>query len=132
LRLDLLVNDFTTRRIRFAPSFYSGPLQAQLHPRSRRCPALIHAISQSDSMRGQAYQCGPLDANLSEVGALRGHQGACAGFVILQSSIAEDPDKRDYIVSNAKIEATVQAGFSLRRRIEELIKGYQMCPRRLW
>jgi hypothetical protein len=47
--------------------------------------------------------------------------------VYLEAPVGEDEDKRDYIVSNAKIE---KAGFkplySLQLGIGELIKGYQM------
>ena len=43
--------------------------------------------------------------------------------------MGQDPDKRDYIVSNAKIEA---AGFKayrgLQEGIAELIKAYQILP----
>ena len=37
-------------------------------------------------------------------------------FYVTESSIGQDPDKRDYIVSNAKIEA---AGFEASRGIQE-------------
>ena len=48
-------------------------------------------------------------------------------FVFVEASIGEDPDKRDYIVSNAKIEATgYQPTYSLDDGIRELIKGYRM------
>ena len=46
-------------------------------------------------------------------------------FVYLEAPIGEDPDKRDYIVSNAKIEATgFLPRYSLDAGIQELIKGY--------
>jgi len=45
----------------------------------------------------------------------------------LEAPVGEDPDKRNYIVSNAKIEATgFQPGWSLDDGILELLKGYQM------
>jgi nucleoside-diphosphate-sugar epimerase len=45
----------------------------------------------------------------------------------LEAPIGEDPDKRDYIVSNEKLEATGWApDHSLDDGIKELIKGYRM------
>ena len=93
----------------------------------------MHAIARSDAMRGQAYNVGLSDANLSKLELCEAIGRHVPGFVILQSNIAEDPDKRDYIVSNAKIEATgFKPKVSLDDGIEELIKGYQMCPRTLY
>ena len=41
--------------------------------------------------------------------------------------MGKDPDQRNYIVSNAKIEATgFKQEYSLDRGIAELIKGYTM------
>ena len=46
-------------------------------------------------------------------------------FVYLEAPIGEDPDKRDYIVSNARIAATgFKPEWGLDRGIKELIKGY--------
>ena len=46
-------------------------------------------------------------------------------FVYLEAPIGEDPDKRDYIVSNARLAST---GFvpkhSLQMGITELLKGF--------
>ena len=48
-------------------------------------------------------------------------------FVYLEAPIGEDPDKRDYIVSNEKVEATGwRPDWSLDRGIAELLRGYKM------
>ena len=48
-------------------------------------------------------------------------------FVFLEAPVGEDPDKRDYIVSNEKIERTgYRPAFGLDDGIGELIKGYRM------
>ena len=51
-------------------------------------------------------------------------------FYFVEAEIGEDPDKRDYVISNAKIEATgFMPNYSLHRSIAELIKGYQIIKR---
>ena len=48
-------------------------------------------------------------------------------FVYLDAPLGKDPDQRNYIVSNARIEATgYQPVMSLDKGIEELIKGFTM------
>ena len=48
-------------------------------------------------------------------------------FQILESEIAKDPDKRDYIVSNDKIESLGWTpDYTLDDGIKELIKGYKI------
>ena len=55
------------------------------------------------------------------------------GFVYLEAPIGEDPDKRDYIVSNARIEATgYRPQWWLDDGIRELIKGYRMIRDRVY
>ena len=50
-------------------------------------------------------------------------------FVYLEAPIGEDPDKRDYIVSNERIEGTgFRPQVSLDDGIRELIRGYEMVP----
>jgi nucleoside-diphosphate-sugar epimerase len=78
-------------------------------------------------MKGQAYNLGLSSANLSKLELCAKIQEHVPSFVFLEAPIGEDPDKRDYIVSNAKLE---KAGWSpdwnLDRGIKELLKGYKM------
>ena len=49
----------------------------------------------------------------------------------LEAPIGEDPDKRDYIVSNAKLEGTgFLPAFSIDDGIRELIQAYRIIRNR--
>jgi nucleoside-diphosphate-sugar epimerase len=53
--------------------------------------------------------------------------------VFVEAPIGEDPDKRDYIVSNEKIERTgFKPAFSLDAGIQDLIKGYTMIKNSIY
>jgi nucleoside-diphosphate-sugar epimerase len=76
-------------------------------------------------MKGKAYNVGLDDANLSKLELCAKIKQHLPKFVYLEAPIGEDPDKRDYIVSNARIAATgYQPEWSLDRGIQELIKGF--------
>ena len=48
-------------------------------------------------------------------------------FVYLEAPVGEDPDKRDYVISNEKILKTgFKPLYSLEMGISELIKGYRI------
>ena len=65
------------------------------------------------------------DANLSKIELSERIKNHSPNFVYIESEIGKDPDKRDYIVSNAKLEATGwRSQYSLDDGIRELIKGY--------
>ncbi len=87
----------------------------------------IHAIDNYDRMRGEAYNLGLSSANLSKLELCARIKAHVPNFVYVEAPIGEDPDKRDYIVSNAKLEATGWfPDFDLDRGIKELIKGFRM------
>jgi nucleoside-diphosphate-sugar epimerase len=78
-------------------------------------------------MRNQAYNVGLSDANLSKIELCQEIRKQVPGFVFLEAPIGQDPDKRDYIVSNEKIEKTgFRPIYSLQAGIDELIKGYRI------
>ena len=134
MRLDLLVNDFTYRACtdRFIVLFESHFKRNFIHVRDV-ARAFMHALDHFDAMQGGPYNVGLSDANLSKAELCDRIKRQVPAFTVFESTVGQDPDKRDYIVSNAKIEATgFKPRFSLDDGVRELIKGYQMFPRTLY
>ena len=78
-------------------------------------------------MKGQIYNVGLSDANVSKKELCEAIRKHVPDFVFLDAPVGKDPDQRNYIVSNAKIEATgFKPAFSLDSGIGELVKGYTM------
>jgi len=126
MRLDLLVNDFTYRAVKdgFIVIFEGHFKRNYIHIRDV-ARAFIHGIENFDRMRGEAYNVGLSDANLSKLELCEKIKEYVPNFTILEAPIGKDPDQRNYIVSNEKIEATgFKPKFSLDDGIKELIKGY--------
>jgi len=127
-RIDLLVNDFVHRAVtdRAVVLFESHFKRNFIHIRDVT-EAFLHGIRNFETMRGGPYNVGLSDANISKFELCEKIQAHVPAFVFLEAAIGEDPDKRDYIVSNDKIEATgFKPAHSLDDGIEELIKGYTM------
>jgi len=83
-------------------------------------PAFLHAIANRERMRGQIYNVGLSDANVSKRELCETIARRVPGFVFLEAPVGKDPDQRNYIVSNAKMEATGwKPRFSLDAGIEE-------------
>ncbi|MBI4689571.1 MAG: NAD-dependent epimerase/dehydratase [Nitrospirae bacterium] len=126
MRIDLLVNDFTYRAVkdRFVVVFEGHFKRNYIHVRDV-ARAFIHSIDTFNAMKDEPYNVGLSDANLSKLELCAKIKEQVPDFVYLEASIGEDPDKRDYIVSNEKIEKTgFKPAHSLDTGIKELIKGY--------
>ncbi len=131
MRLDLLVNDFTYRAVadRFIVLFESHFKRNYIHVRDV-ARAFLHALDNFDLMQGEAYNVGLSDANLSKLELCQVIQQQLPDFTFLDAPIGKDPDQRDYIVSNEKIEKTgFKPQVSLAQGIRELIRGYQIIRR---
>ena len=131
MRLDLLVNDFTFRAVndRFVVLFEAHFKRNYIHVRDV-ARAFCHALDHFDNMKGQPYNVGLSDANLSKMELCLEIQKQIPDFCIMEAPVGKDPDQRNYIVSNAKIEATgYQPQVSIQRAIAELIQGYQIIRR---
>jgi nucleoside-diphosphate-sugar epimerase len=126
MRLDLLVNDFVYRAVHDrAVLIFEGHFKRNyIHIRDV-ARAFLHGIAHFEKMRGKPYNVGLDEANLSKLELCAVIQKHLPKFVYVEAPIGEDPDKRDYIVSNARIAGTgFKPEWGLDRGIVELIKGY--------
>jgi nucleoside-diphosphate-sugar epimerase len=134
MRLDLMVNDFVYRAVndRFIVLFEAHFKRNFIHIRDV-AKAFIHAIDNFDKMKNQAYNVGLSEANLSKLELCEKIKEYIPQFVIMEAPVGEDTDKRDYIVSNEKIEKTgYKTEFGLERGIKELIKGFKIIKNSLY
>jgi len=128
MRIDLLVNDFVYRAVhdKFIVLFESHFKRNYIHIRDVT-RVFLHGITNFDSMRGNIFNVGLSEANLSKKELCEAINIHAPDFMFIEAPIGKDPDQRNYIVSNEKIEGT---GFkpvhSLDAGIQELIKGYTM------
>jgi nucleoside-diphosphate-sugar epimerase len=126
MRIDLLVNDFVYRALHDrAVLVFEGHFKRNyIHIRDV-ARVFMHGMANFDKMKGRAYNVGLDDANLSKLELCAVIKKHLPKFVFVEAPIGEDPDKRDYIVSNARLAATgFKPEWSLDRGIQELIKGF--------
>lgn len=133
MRMDLLVNDFAYRAykdrsiILFEENFRRNFIHIADVAR-----AFIYAIDNFQIMQGEPFNVGLSSANLTKKQLCEKIKEYVPEFYIYCAPIGEDPDKRDYLVSNAKIEALGWLPVhTLDDGIQELLKGFQiLSPRR--
>jgi nucleoside-diphosphate-sugar epimerase len=131
MRIDLLVNHFTYAAFfdKYIVIFEKDFKRNYIHIRDV-ADAMIHAMENSGKMTGNAYNLGLDEANLSKEELALKVQSHLPKFYIHFAAIGEDPDKRNYIVSNEKL---MKAGFKAKRDIDfgvtELIKAYKLLGR---
>jgi len=128
MRIDLLVNDFVYRAVydRFVVLFEPHFKRNYIHVRDVT-RAFVHGIEHFATMKGQIYNVGLSDANVSKMELCQAIQRQVPDFIFPEAAVGTDPDQRNYIVSNAKIEATgFKPEHSLELGIADLIKGFTM------
>lgn len=134
MRLDLLVNDFVYRAVfdRTAVLFEGNNKRNYIHIRDA-AGAFLHAIEHFSEMKGKPYNCGLSSANLSKLELCAKIKEHIPEFVYMEAQIGEDPDKRDYIVSNERLEATGwKPRYSLDDGIKELKKVYSIIKNKAY
>lgn len=134
MRIDLLVNDFVYRAVydRAVVIFEGHFKRNYIHIRDV-ARVFVHGLNNFEKMRGKPYNVGLDDANLSKIELCEVIKKHLPKFVYLEAPVGEDPDKRDYIVSNARIASTgYKPEWGLDRGIQELIKGYTILRNSLY
>lgn len=128
MRLDLLVNDFTFRAcndksiVLFEEHFKRNFIHVK-----DVAKAFVFAINHFDKMKGQAYNVGLSSANMSKRELCEKIKHYIPNLYIHSASIGEDPDKRDYVVSNDKLEALGwKPDYNLDDGIKEIIRSYSL------
>ncbi len=128
LRLDLLVNDFV-----YKAYFQKNLILYEEHFRRNYIHILdiaktfYFAINNYDKMKGEAFNVGLSSANLTKRELAEKIKNYLPDTYIHSADIGSDPDKRDYIVSNKKLENLGwKASKSLDDGIIELIKSFSM------
>ncbi len=131
MRIDLLVNHFTYAAITdgYITIFEKDFKRNYIHVRDV-ADCFIHCLEHAEQMMGRPYNLGLDEANLSKQELALKIKEYVPNFYLHFAPIGEDPDKRNYIVSNQRLrEAGFEAKRGLDEGIQELLKGYQMFGR---
>lgn len=131
MRLDLLVNDFVYRAVndRCIPIFEGHFRRNFIHVQDI-CGAIQHTIKNWDIMKNNAYNVGLSSANLTKLQLAEKISSIVKGTQVIEVVGGVDPDKRDYVVSNKKLEATGwKPVLTLDDGINELVKAYRIIKR---
>ena len=127
-RMDLLVNDFVYRAFtdEFLVLFESHFLRNYVHVRDV-ANAFLHLIENYQTCNNNAFNVGLTSANMSKLQLAQKIKEYVPNLVIIEEQFKEDFDKRNYVVSNEKIESTGwNCNFSLDAGIQELLQAYKM------
>jgi nucleoside-diphosphate-sugar epimerase len=128
MRVDLLVNDFVHRAVTDrAMVIFEGHFKRNFIHIQDVARVFAYALENFERMKGRPYNVGLEEANLSKLELCAVIKKHVPAFAYLESAIGEDPDKRDYIVSNQRLLSTgFVTEWNLDRGIVELMKGYRI------
>ncbi len=128
MRLDLLVNEFVYKALtdKYITIFERKAVRNYIHIRDV-ADVFNFMIDNKDEYKGEIFNVGLSDANINKQELAELIKKYISDFAITYSDYYEDPDKRDYIVSNEKIENTGWTPkYNLDDGIKELIMAYQI------
>jgi len=128
MRTDLLVNDFVYKSmvdgylVLFESHFKRNYIHVQDIART-----FLFMIENYDECKGQPFNVGLSTANLSKMELANKIKVYIPSLVIKEDNFKEDLDKRNYIVSNEKLESKGwKPLYDLDYGIKQLIQAYQL------
>ncbi len=128
MRLDLLVNNFTLRAVTdgFVIVFEGHFKRNYIHVLDV-VQAFNLALENETFFNGQVFNVGLSEANISKIQLCEKIKEILPDFTFLEAPLGKDPDQRNYIVSNAKIEALgFRPKVTLEEGLKELVKGLRI------
>ncbi len=128
MRLDLLVNEFVYKALtdKYITIFERKAVRNYIHIRDV-ASVFEWMVVLRDIHRGEIFNVGLSNANINKQQLAEMIKKYISDFAITYSDYYEDPDKRDYIVSNEKVESTGWLPkYTLHDGIKELIMAYQI------
>lgn len=132
MRTDLLVNDFTYKALtdKYLVLFESSFIRNYIHVRD--VSRLIKEITENQGkFKDNIFNVGLSDTNISKKELANKIKKQIPNLVIHENNFQSDPDQRNYLVSNDKLDSTgFKTQYSLEYGIKELIKGYKMMRSR--
>jgi len=134
MRTDLLVNDFVYRAVfdGTVVVFEGHFMRNYLHVRDA-ANAFMFAMDNFEAMKGRQYNCGLSDANLSKLELCEKIREHIPSFKYIEAPVGTDPDKRNYLVSNERIESMGwRPQYTIDDGIEELIKAYSIVKNNIY
>jgi len=128
MRLDLLVNEFVYKLLtdRYITLFEHEFIRNFIHIQDVSS-VFEFMIDNYDTHQNEIFNVGLSDTNINKQQLVERIQKQIPDISITHSDYFVDPDKRNYIVSNSKIESTGwKPEYSLDDGIKELIGAYKM------
>jgi nucleoside-diphosphate-sugar epimerase len=117
MRIDLLVNDFVWKAVKDGViTVFQGNASRNLVGIQDVSNALLFAMDNFDTMRGQAYNVGDINLTKLELAQKVREHTNCT---VVEAEFAEDKDKRDYRISCQKIK---DLGFKFEQDLDDLIE----------
>jgi len=132
MRSDLLVNNFVYKSLAdnkidiFEPHFRRNYIHIK-----DVVSAIIFAIKKFNSLKGEVYNLGLSSANITKLQLAKKIKKIYSPVKLKVIYNKSDPDKRDYFVSNKKIEKKgFKAKYSLEDGIQELISYFSFLKKK--
>jgi nucleoside-diphosphate-sugar epimerase len=127
MRTDLLVNNFIFNAIKKKKLFlFEENFRRNFIHIDDVIDAIIFSIINFKKLKNNIFNLGLSSANITKQELAKKIKKEIKDLKILKSKNKKDPDKRDYFVSNKKIEkAGFKAKISLENGIKELVQVFQ-------